>query len=106
MLFLPFFVRDKQLIRVDPQNVALLETVRNYTKIELFNETYYMVRSSLAGAQKKLPPDMFIRVHRSYVVSIYYIVSINRDHLLIGEQPIPIGKQYYKSLMDKLNIIE
>ena len=78
----------------------------NYTRIYLADKSRYMVRSSLSGALKKLPPDMFIKIHRSVVVSVYYIDSIHKDHLLIGDEPIPIAKQYYKSLIDRLNIIE
>jgi DNA-binding LytR/AlgR family response regulator len=103
----PFFVwEDKMLKKINPDDVLCLSTEGNYTRIYLADKTFYMVRSSLSGALKKLPPDVFIRVHRSFVASLYHIESINKDHLLVGDEPLPIGKQYYKSLIDKLNIIE
>jgi DNA-binding LytR/AlgR family response regulator len=49
---------------------------------------------------------MFIRVHKKFAVSILYIESIANDHLIIGKEAIPIGRQYKKALMWKLNIIE
>ena len=103
----PFFVRHNQgLIKINPEDVICLYTEGNYTRIYLVGKTYYMVRSTLAGALKKLPPDMFIKIHRSFVASVYHIDKIYKDHLLVGEEPIPIARQYYRSLIKSLNIIE
>ncbi len=103
----PFFVReDKMLKKINPDDVICLSTEGNYTRIFLADKTFYMVRSTLSGALKKLPPGIFIKIHRSFVASVFHIDSIYKDHLLVGDEPIPIAKQYYKSLIDRLNIIE
>ena len=102
-----FFVwHNKVLKKINPEDVICLYTERNYTKIFLENDTYYLVRATLSGALKKLPHDMFIKINRSFVASIDHIDGIDKDHLLVGDTPIPIAKQYYKSLINKLNIIE
>jgi DNA-binding LytR/AlgR family response regulator len=103
----PFFIwQNKLLKRVDPRKVMFLVTVKNYTEITLSDNSVYSVRSSLSRAIKKLPPDMFIKIHRSLVVSIYYIDDIDRDHLIIAGEPIPIGKGFYKKAISQLNIME
>jgi len=103
----PFFVwENRKLKRIDPAEVACLVADKNYTKIWLRDGTEYMVRATLTNALKKLPPDMFIKIHRAAVASVYFMDSISRDHLMAGIHTIPIGKQYYKSLINKLNIIE
>jgi DNA-binding LytR/AlgR family response regulator len=105
----PFFVwREKMLIKVQPEEVVYLFTEKNYTKIVLENKEkhVYMVRSTLLNTLKKLPPDLFIKTHRSYAVSVYYIDGVFKDHLIAGEYTIPIAKQHYKSVRNKLNIIE
>jgi|SRR5580765_1000039 len=103
----PFFVwQNKVLKRIDPGQVMCLYTVGNYTKIFLADHTHYMVRTSLSGALKKLPPDIFIKIHRSLVASIYFIDHIASDHLIIGGESVPVGRQYYKTVIRKLNIIE
>jgi DNA-binding LytR/AlgR family response regulator len=86
--------------------VMYLETVGNYTKIFLSNDSYFNVRSSLTAARKKLPPDVFIRVHRKYIVSIFYIQTISREDLVIDGTSISIGRLYYKPLLEKLNVME
>jgi DNA-binding LytR/AlgR family response regulator len=106
MLLLFFVSYNRVLKRIDPAEVIGLFTEGNYTKVVLANSIYYMVRSTLAGAMKKLPPEMFIRIHRSTVVSIYFIDDIAKDHLIIAGESIPIGRQYYKTVISRLNIID
>ena len=103
----PFFVwQNKVLKSLKPEEVVCLVAEKNYTKIHLSNKTTCLVRSTLSGALKKLPPEIFIKIHRSCVVSIYFIDNIARDHLTIGGAPLPIGRQYYRSVIKQLNIIE
>lgn len=103
----PFFVWQKKVLKnVNPEEVMCLCTEGNYTKIVLSDKSYYLVRSALSGALKKLPADMFIKTHRSYAASIYFIDNIARDHLTVGGESIPIARQYYKSVIGKLNVIE
>lgn len=106
-MLLPFFVwQNKALLKINPENVMALETEKNYTKVHLSDRKTHLVRSTLSSALKKLPEDMFIKTHRSYAVSIYYIDKINRDHIIIGKKSVPIARAYYKSVIAQLNIIE
>ncbi|NII28392.1 LytTR family transcriptional regulator [Pseudoflavitalea sp. X16] len=103
----PFFVwQNKVLKRLKPEEVVCLVAEKNYTKIHLSNKTHCLVRSTLSGALTKLPPEIFIKIHRSCVVSIYFIDNIARDHLTISGEPLPIGRQYYRSVIKQLNIID
>ena len=103
----PFFVwQNKVLISIRPEEVVCLSTEGNYTRIYLSNKTHCIVRSTLSGALKKLPPEMFIKTHRAHAVSVYFIETIAKDHLTIGEEIIPIARQYYKAVIGQLNIIE
>jgi DNA-binding LytR/AlgR family response regulator len=103
----PFFVYHKKVLRsISPEDVVCLVAAKKYTKIWLANEEFCLVRSSLTGVLEKLPPEMFIKIHRAHVVSLYFINNIARDHVTIGQKPFPIGRQYYKKLIEQLNIIE
>ncbi|OQP39249.1 hypothetical protein A4D02_18170 [Niastella koreensis] len=103
----PFFVwKDKKLIRIDPVHVMFLKTEGNYTKIILSNETYFMVHASLSTVLKKMPEEMFIKTHRSWAASIFYIETIDRISLVICNNVIPIARQYYKTVLEQLNVIE
>jgi len=110
----PFFIRHENLLkRIDPQKVVGLFTKGNYTNILLSNFESYEIRSSLTSAFKKLPPEMFIRIDRTMVVSIYFIDDIAKDHLIVSAESMgskkeifKIGKKFYKPAVSKLNIIE
>ncbi len=103
----PFFIRQNKLLkRIDPQHVIALSTEKNYTKVVLTDKSYFLIRSSLASAIKKLPPDMFVRINRSEVASIYYIDNIDRYNLFVGGAPAYIGKGFYKGFISKLTIME
>lgn len=104
----PIFVwKDRTLEKIHPELIVRLVTEKNYTKIYLVDvDTPYMVRSTLSNALKKLPEEIFIKTHRAYAVSILYINFIARDHLMVGSEIVPIAKQYYRSVMEKLVIIE
>jgi DNA-binding LytR/AlgR family response regulator len=107
MMFYPFFIwHKKKLVKIFPETVLLLETWGNYTKIFLSNDQNYLIRSSLSTTLKNLPQEIFIQVHRNYIVSILFIDNITTEDLVIGETPIPIGKNFYKPLMEKLNVIK
>ncbi|HSZ32898.1 MAG TPA: LytTR family DNA-binding domain-containing protein [Puia sp.] len=103
----PFFIRHKKVLkRIDPRQVMALSTEKNYTKVVFSDKSYYLIRSSLASAIKKLPPDMFVRINRSEVASIYYIDDIDRYNLFIGGAKGYIGKGFYKGFISKLTIME
>ena len=103
----PLFVwQNKELKKVNPEEVMCLSTERNYTRIYLADKTFYMVRSSLLATLKKLPPDMFIRIHRSFVVSVYHLTSIHKGYLVMKDKALPVANRYYRSVLAKLNIIE
>jgi DNA-binding LytR/AlgR family response regulator len=107
MVFLPFFIwHKKKLVKLHPEDVIYLITEGNYTKIVQRNQTFFMVRSTLSTALKKLPAEIFVRIHRSHAVSIFYIQSIHRDHIEINHESLAIGPMYYKPLVAKLNVME
>lgn len=103
----PIFIwENKVLKRIDPAEVVCLNIEKNYTRIFLSDRSYFLVRSSLVSVLKKFPPEMFVRTHRSFAVSIYYIDNIAKDHLTVTGEAIPVARQYYSSVIKQLNIIE
>jgi DNA-binding LytR/AlgR family response regulator len=109
----PVFISQKQtpIKKIDPGTVVYLHTKGNYTKLYFADKSFWEVRSSLYGALKKLPEEMFVRISESTAVSIYYIDSIYRDYLvLVGRADEPretktIGTTYYKALIKYLDVI-
>lgn len=102
----PIFVwHDRTLKRLLPEQIAFLATEKNYTRIFMVDESFFMVRTTLANAKKALPKDMFIKIHRSFVVSVLHINSIHKDHVEVLGAPVPVARQYYAGLMKRVSVI-
>jgi DNA-binding LytR/AlgR family response regulator len=107
----PFFIRtevkkERVLKKVDPMQVTRLSTVKNYTKIFLTDDTFYPVRTSLVNALKNFPPNMFVKIDRADVVSVFHIDEIAKDHLMLKGKSVRIARSYYKYVVAGINIME
>ena len=79
------------------KDILYLEAMKDYTRI-IVPGKQYLVLATLSSMQDQLPPEKFIRIHRSYVVNLDKIVRLkgNRVHLPEGE--LPVGKLYKNAL--------
>ena len=103
----PFFVwQRKKLIPVNPENVILLRTTGNYTEVVLSNNKYFIVRATLSNTLQKLPPELFIKTHQGWAASILHIVNVEKDTITVGKTAVPIARQFYKRVLEQLNVIE
>ena len=73
---------------------------KHFTKSQIFNIGICTTKKKILTLQNfndllsSLPSSNFIRVHKSYIVAINKISSIERNHILIGEKLIPIGPAF------------
>jgi len=82
---------DKYKISI--HDILYLEAMRDYTRITTTTKQY-LVLTTLNGISEKLPTDIFVRIHRSYVVNRNKIDSIQKNKINIQSQVLPIGKSY------------
>ena len=66
---------EERNIFIDVQDIQWVESSGNYVKLHV-SDTIHMIRGSLKGLQEKLNPLQFVRIHRSYIVNIYYVKAI------------------------------
>ena len=86
---------EYQLVRIALNDILYMESLKDYVKIFLKNtEKAILTLSSLKALEEKLPAKRFMRVHRSYIVSLDKINSITRNALQIGKINITVGDQY------------
>lgn len=99
-----FFVKaDHQLIKLRFDEIHYIEALADYVRIHT-DEKRIVTLQTMKKMEDKLPPDRFIRVHRSFIVAVKRIKSVSGNKIEIGhEQKIPIGKNYKSSLFDYLN---
>ena len=95
-----YFRIDKEMTKVQLNDILFIESCKEYVKLYLENKRPLLVKQSISSLEKLLSPHRFLRVHRSYMVTIERVQSYNATHLRIQEVNIPIGR-FYKSNVDQ-----
>lgn len=97
-------IRDKgYLVPVPQEDILFLEADGLYTKV-ITKSKKYMLRDILKDVGEQLIPEKFKRVHKSYIVNIEQIDSINAKEIIVKQQIIPIRRGLYKELKIQMNI--
>jgi DNA-binding LytR/AlgR family response regulator len=99
------FVKVKhRIIKVHYSDILWVEAYDNYSFI-VTAEQKYLVSSTLKDMEHKLPPDNFVRVHRSYIANLDKVEALEENSVVFAKGDVPIGKSYKKALMSRFNII-
>ncbi|MFY9151453.1 MAG: LytTR family DNA-binding domain-containing protein [Prolixibacteraceae bacterium] len=91
-------------LKVNLNDILYIEGLKDYIKIHLAGRTI-LTLNSLKKFQEILPEPRFVRVHRSCIVPLEKIDSIQRNRIVIGKNFIPVGENYKNSFKDKISYI-
>lgn len=95
---------DRRLIKVHIPSIYLIEAKGDYINIKTDGKNY-IVHSTLKKIEEKLPPEMFFKVHRSFIINVTEIVDIEDNSVVIRKEVIPVSRSNKSVLMDKLNLL-
>jgi len=95
---------DRRLIKIDIPSIYLVEAKGDYIQIKTEEENY-TVHSTLKKIQEKLPDNLFLKVHRSYIINIKKIIDIEDNSVLIKKSVIPVSRSNKPELMKRLNLL-
>ena len=95
---------DRRLIKIDIPSIYLVEAKGDYIQIKTF-EKNYTVHSTLKKIENKLPEDLFLKVHRSYVINTKHIIDIEDNSVLIEKDVVPVSRSNRPELMKRLNLL-
>lgn len=84
------------LVKILINDILYFETLDDYIKIHPINKKPILTLMSMKKILEKLPPNKFIRVHRSFTVAINKIDSVRNKAICLGSIEIPIGISYEK----------
>ena len=91
---------DYKLYRIEYEDIKYIEGLDDYIQIHLENKTKVVARFSMKNIISKLPENLFIRVHRSFIVPIKKIKTIQNKSILIDEISIPIGDTFREDVQN------
>jgi len=95
---------DRRLIKIDIPSIYLIEAKGDYINVKTEDKNY-TVHSTLKKIEDKLPRDLFLKVHRSFVINIKKIIDIEDNSVLIKKDVIPVSRSNRPELMKRLNLL-
>lgn len=100
-----FLKSEYKIRRVRFDDILYIEGLKEYIKVYLAGETKPVLSiGSLKSLEARLPSTTFMRVHRSFIVNLDKIETVERSRIVFGKEYIPVGDQYKKPFqvfMDK-----
>ncbi len=85
---------DHKLIKVYYNEILYLESLGDYVMFELSDGSQMKTLSTLKGIASTLPSDIFVRVHRSFIVNLSKVKITERNTIIFGKKIIPISESY------------
>ncbi|HLX91969.1 MAG TPA: LytTR family DNA-binding domain-containing protein [Puia sp.] len=98
-----FIKSGLQTYQVKLRDILYLEKQGNYLNVHL-KDKKIIIRENMVDVFHLVPSGEFIRVHKSYVVAVKHIVTIEVHQLTINNEKIPIGSTYREALRNRLGI--
>lgn len=97
-----FIKVNYQTRKLEFDQILYIEGLKDYVKIYTL-EGMVLTRLNLKGIMAKLPNTHFVRIHRSFIVSIAKITAFQKANISIGETKLPIGETYLTELEDRIH---
>jgi DNA-binding LytR/AlgR family response regulator len=91
-------------IRVNINDISYIEGLKDYVKVFILNSVKPILSlTSLKLLESKLPESKFMRVHRSFIVNLERIDTIERSRIVFGKEYIPVSDQYKEKFQEYLD---
>ncbi|TCC93231.1 response regulator transcription factor [Pedobacter frigiditerrae] len=99
------FIRDSITVRrINVNEILFLEAMGDYVKIQV-KDKFYQIHSSLRSVEDKLPKHIFLRVHRSFIINVSKIDTIEGGTLIINGNFVPVSDSFRASLNKRVQIL-
>jgi DNA-binding LytR/AlgR family response regulator len=95
---------DRRLIKLNYDDILFIEAKGDYIDVKTTKEDY-RVHNTLKKIKEKLPEDLFLQIHRSYIINFTKIIDIEDNSVLIEKNVIPISRSNRPELMRRLNLL-
>jgi len=95
---------DRRLVKINFSDINVIEAKGDYIRIKTDNKSH-IVHSTLKKIEDKLPGEIFLKVHRSYIINLSKIVDIEDNSVLIRQDIIPVSRSNRGELMKRLNLL-
>ncbi len=99
-----FLKSEYKIRRINFNDILYIEGLKDYIKVYTTGEDKPVLSlNSMKSLEQKLPEDQFMRVHRSFIVNLNKIDTIERSRIIFGKTYIPVSDQYKDKFQEYLD---
>lgn len=99
------FVRSEyENVKINFSDILFIEGLKDYVKIYTSDNKFTLTLISLIKLENTLSSKGFSRIHRSYIINIKYVKSIQKNKVLIADKRIPISESYKNAFFERINL--
>lgn len=96
-----FFNVNRTHHKVILKDILYIESLKDYVRIHT-TKGRLVVKGNIGTTMKQMPPNRFIRIHRSYAIALSRVRAYNQSEVEINDISLPIGASYREDLIKKL----
>ena len=94
---------NKDMLKIFLKDIVYIESIKDYLKIVTENQSH-ITYQRISYMEEKLPEEKFLRVHKSYIVSLDKITSFRNDNIYLSNFNLPIGRIYKQNFLHRLAV--
>jgi DNA-binding LytR/AlgR family response regulator len=93
-----YFQVDRKMVKVLFDDILYIESLKDYVKIVRNGHKPLVAKQSIGALELLLPENLFLRIHRSFIIAIGQVTAFTRQDLNVGGKDIPVGRLYAHQL--------
>lgn len=97
-----FFKADKKIYKFFFADILYFQGSGNYVKVVSKTEKAILVQEKMSELIEKLPADLFLRIHKSYIINLNHIKQFHGNIIKINDEEIPVGLSYKEEFLQRL----
>ncbi len=99
------FIRDSNVVkRLKIEEILFAEAMGDYVKLHT-PQKFFAIHTTLRAVEERLPQQLFLRTHRSFIVALGKIDTIQDGTVIINGKSVPVADAYRSSLNKRMNIL-
>lgn len=93
-----YFKVDKKMIKTRMTDILFIESIKDYVKVKTADKEI-ITQQKISYLEESLPSELFLRIHRSFIVNVERIDAYSATDVEIGKHFVPIGRNYKNDVM-------
>jgi DNA-binding LytR/AlgR family response regulator len=89
-----YFRQHRKMVKVVLNDILFVESARDYITVHTEDNPPLRIKEPISALEAILPPKRFLRIHRSYIISLQKITAFTHYDVEIGRLELPIGRKY------------